>query len=288
MAIGFDGVERLISREFPSLWELHRDNVELDSERAFPAAGDYVDPYSIIPTLQARRTFLKIAAELAPEIVVDLRDNVFPVFLRSSYPCCADIMPEIWKWGERAFKIQPFVGGSWVHDSACTTLEVWAAAREQGIDDRIELTLVQDSINEFMFAPDWARAELGKERKPERIVISKPEWNPFTESRRDAERRTDREFRRQREARMDEIEARLRQDGAAPSPVAPKLRDHLAWLVRYQVRGESFASIAQDVGRTRQGVTEAVHGAARFIFLPLRPSRPGRPKKHAAQAPQSP
>ena len=60
--------------------------------------------------------------------------------------------------------------------------------------------------------------------------------------------------------------------------------DHVRWLIRYQVKGESFGAIARDgsdesADRTKT-VTDAIKNLAHLIELPLRrPSRGGRPRK---------
>ena len=62
--------------------------------------------------------------------------------------------------------------------------------------------------------------------------------------------------------------------------------DHIHWLIRYQVEGESFAEIARD-GTDKSAdrpktVTRAIKNLARLIELPLRPGRSGRPPETSA------
>lgn len=59
--------------------------------------------------------------------------------------------------------------------------------------------------------------------------------------------------------------------------------EHLTWLVRYQVLGESFSKIARTLtARTpRQTIAQPVHEMAELIELPLRKSTGGRPRKPA-------
>jgi len=63
------------------------------------------------------------------------------------------------------------------------------------------------------------------------------------------------------------------EDGRGAAPL--KDPSHFEWAVRYQVKGESFATIARGVpscaGRT--AIRNAVHRLARFLELPLRSSR---------------
>lgn len=56
------------------------------------------------------------------------------------------------------------------------------------------------------------------------------------------------------------------------------ITQHCEWLARYQVAGESFSAIADDVGMSRQSVTQAIKKVAELIELPLKPSKAGRPK----------
>lgn len=57
-----------------------------------------------------------------------------------------------------------------------------------------------------------------------------------------------------------------------------KTLEHFDWLVRYQVRQESFAAIASADGRRVQTAHGAVITLARLLGLSLRPSQRGRPR----------
>ena len=107
-------------------------------------------------------------------------------------------------------------------------------------------------------------------------------WDPQSEERGVATVRIHGELRTAVRNELDRIETRARRVGA-PSRAKRTGFEHLAWLARYQFRGESFTVIAEDVCRVRQSVMEGVKTAAELVGLPLRePDRPGRPRKAPA------
>jgi hypothetical protein len=102
-------------------------------------------------------------------------------------------------------------------------------------------------------------------------------WDPQRENRAAASKRITADLDRAVRTELRRIEAEaLRR--AVPPPAKRTGPEHLAWLARYQFRGESFSAIARDVCVERQTVTEAVKAAAELVGLPLRQaSRPGQP-----------
>jgi hypothetical protein len=69
----------------------------------------------------------------------------------------------------------------------------------------------------------------------------------------------------------------LQMAGFAPAPLVS--REHVEWLVAYQVQQQSYDAIARAVRRTRQTVHDAIHNVATLLELPLRPaSLGGRPR----------
>ena len=67
-----------------------------------------------------------------------------------------------------------------------------------------------------------------------------------------------------------------------PSVATPQLNQHVGWLVRFQIGGESTAQIAKSAGlhqpNARVTVNKATRALARLLGLRLRPTPAGRPR----------
>lgn len=108
-------------------------------------------------------------------------------------------------------------------------------------------------------------------REPQMPALPPPTWNPFLE--------TKARFLGRVNAYVQAMEAAALQAGG--KRVSPKrTRDgaadrHFEWLVRYQVRGETFARIARDLPtatreRPDSTVSKAVHQTATLLQITLR------------------
>jgi hypothetical protein len=73
----------------------------------------------------------------------------------------------------------------------------------------------------------------------------------------------------------DRVEADALAAGLKRSPKKREI-EHFDWLARYQIKGESFASVAQNASYRfkggRQTVRKAVAELAEYLSLRLRPS----------------
>ena len=104
-------------------------------------------------------------------------------------------------------------------------------------------------------------------------------WDPQVEGRATATKRILADMGRAVRSELGRIEAEARRT-AVPPPLKRTGLDHLAWLARYHFRHESFSTIAENVCKERQTVTEAVKAAADLVGLPLRePTLAGRPRR---------
>jgi hypothetical protein len=109
------------------------------------------------------------------------------------------------------------------------------------------------------------------------------EWNFRMETKTEAYHRIMESLRQKVMEELTGIEAEALSRGDQPVVVKPAASDHLEWLIRYHVKRERYATIARDVGRSRQAVMLAVRQAAELIDLPLRePDRRGRPRRSTA------
>lgn len=90
---------------------------------------------------------------------------------------------------------------------------------------------------------------------------------------------------RARQLRLQRI-AKAADVTVKPPAELPQLHEHVRWLVRFQVFGESAATIAKSAGLhdpdQRVTVQKAIHELAHLIDLPSRPTRPGRPQRRTA------
>jgi hypothetical protein len=116
----------------------------------------------------------------------------------------------------------------------------------------------------------------------EQVIEFSTHWDPFTTSRKKAEKQIIADFEADLERQLGEIEARSKERGIQEIPEKRKLVKHLTWLVQYQVMKRSFSIIAKDAGlkfAEEQGhktVAPAVRSTAQVIGLqPLRENDPG-------------
>lgn len=122
---------------------------------------------------------------------------------------------------------------------------------------------------------EWIR-ELSPDGSSHVLYLPTYVWHPRRESRAEAEANALRIARKWLGIQLAFAAA----DCRAKFPPASRLsRTHLEWTVRYQSLGDSYATIARTVGRSRQAVMEAVRHTAALLELPLRvPDPPGRPR----------
>lgn len=118
----------------------------------------------------------------------------------------------------------------------------------------------------FLYSQFANDAELGLDRA---LSLPSQRWDPHGEERAAAARRITADLGRAVRAELRRIEAEALRTTVAP-PAKRTVREHLAWLARYQFRHETYSAIAKDVRLTRQTVTDAVKQAADLVGLPLR------------------
>ncbi len=275
------------------------------------APGAYVEADALSARVQARQVFLRLAGAVEPAVLVSLAgaplDAYAAMWEARGGPAEADL-PELWAAGTQhlflAFMTDLLDGtgptGAWVRrwgfpagfdpsgpDRASEqALLRHAAERAWGLGVagytlhrwRALPLLPSDELGlaePFAISPLLLSEDLGLERD---LALPPQRWDPQRETRTAAQARIMGELRRVVRTELARIEVAARARAAAV-PSKRTGTEHLVWLARYQLRQESFAEIARDVGKERQTVTDAVKAAAALVGLELRlPSRAGRPR----------
>jgi hypothetical protein len=118
------------------------------------------------------------------------------------------------------------------------------------------------------------------ENMPE-FSFSAPAWNPLVQSRAEAEQRLNEAFERERDRYFAERETALSTSARfTPEPAPRELSEHLNWLVRYQVLGESQGTISRRHNRSPRAVATGIRAAAKYVGVTIRsPSKGGRPRR---------
>ena len=159
----------------------------------------------------------------------------------------------------------------WGWSEAIFTLWCWRTDEWSPVETPFGKSLGDHSVG---VSRDVADAELGLDRA---LRLPTPRWDPQREDRAAANERITAEMNRAVRAELGRIADEARRVGLPP-PTKQTRREHLAWLARHHLGGESFAGIAQSAKRSRQAVTQAVKHAADLVGLQLRePGSAGRP-----------
>lgn len=160
---------------------------------------------------------------------------------------------------------------------------LWAWAKRWHLTDRWCLVLARDTARWYSMYPDAQGWEFQGQGvfsgsfpcaiKPLRLgpFYHDPTWR----SRRDFKVHVLREVARATDDYCDRIEAKALTAGLKRAPRKRGL-EHFDWLARYQVKGESYASIAKTASYKfeggRQTVRKAIIELAEYLQLTLRPS----------------
>jgi hypothetical protein len=126
--------------------------------------------------------------------------------------------------------------------------------------------------------PEWVRADLDNKRSNEQPFVVRPGWNVEAELQAHFEARV-------RKALAEYIErSRAFAEARGLVPAQERLTTHFDWLALYQVKGRSWAQIAQwdqdETGsdsKEESAIRKGVQSAAKLVGLNARRGRPGRP-----------
>jgi hypothetical protein len=252
----------------------------------------YPTPYQDWTLAWARSEFLGILGEEAPETREDLRARVSPT-LQSAWKLVPLVLfdsqtigqeevvrstPEAVQWFYSARdksdpRVMPLalelgawmsthnLAADWILDSALRTLLAWRLGAEW-----------LEAHELIALWPAW-RGALGKDEQ--RLQIEGG-WEPTIESRASARRRLLAHAKSEIDSFL-ENGIRLAQQRGFVRPAASRCpSEHLRWLVRYQVVGQTFTEIARDDGHIdpedsgRKAVAFGAKQAAALVGLPLR------------------
>jgi hypothetical protein len=207
-----------------------------------------------------RAAFLEAASEAKPAILAELV-QVLPLY--GDYPLRSG----------RLDRIEAALSGR-SHAPLRLELELWAAGHNLNVPWVIATAArtlrLWTHSTEALSAKRWSHPASGKMLGEPPTAFEVP--NLTLASRADALAAFERY--------LDAQEAYLEQNGFRRPTDRRAAEEHLDWLIRYQVREESFHSIAQSVprrnatgtdeGTSHQRISKAVKGLADFLCLPLR------------------
>jgi hypothetical protein len=284
------------------------------------APGAYVEPDRLSARVSARQAFLHIAGDVEPELLISLagapldeyaaawdalggpteadpRSPSEPALMTLCIAFLGTLLDSAgptggWarRWGfpieftpsaqdrtgERTL-LRSTAERSWGMGVAGYTLHRWRA-EPLSPPDQLHLA------DPFAATGHFAGEDLGLGGG---LTLPAPQWDPQGETHQAATVRIMGELRRAVRGELGRIEAEARAR-AMPPPAKRTGTEHLVWLARYQLPGESFATIARDVCKERQSVTGAVKATAALIGLPLRtPNPPGRARTTPRRAARS-
>lgn len=270
------------------------------SKRYYVAPGEASDS----ALSRARFQFLAILEEEHPDARAHLRDTVAPLYrkMRVGAVSAGEAVPAprnfvdlyhgegFADWLERhrssltaarrfAGALDAWINANhlqapWLRDAAIRTIQAW----------ELNPSLANES-RWFMRLSSHRTALLGGEEADLRIWIPSA-WEPTVQPRSFARKEILSQLRKALDQWLDERERLVQGRGYVLAPDVRQPEKHTRWLVRYQVVGESYTSIARDEGlaapeaQGRQTVADAVRAAAERLGLQLRPpDQGGRPAK---------
>ncbi len=281
-------------------WREHRRPIRF-------GAWEYTDPQGVEERHQAQFLYLTVLESLEPRVLEELLEEPFAALEATWRATGRDDPPAECEptlgGGEKWDVMSLLVGHSWDRPDGGVVAALgrwsqrWGPAAERPALDLVDdwfvcsglYTLVAwlrhpllRRVSRIMYVPGLLIGDARPARlEPyERTIAFDLSWFPVVESLQDAEERLLEECRRRIREDLRAVEADAERRGMVPSRVKRTGREHFEWLVRYQVRRESFAEIATEIGKTRQAVTEAVKETAALVDLTLRPAgQPGQPRK---------
>jgi hypothetical protein len=262
----------------------------------------------------AQQLFLRTIKVLMPEVLDDLRNDCYQVYLATKLPeyhwrvmpnvwvdiynnqisdgeqFLLPLRESIWSWSKRWN-----LDTDWCRARIFFTLVTWATPRtaytyskEEG-EKIIEIT---DKCEDWSYGEMyWGDANINIEE-----FIFKSIWNPLYMSRSGVDRTTRAYFEKEWTEYLDKIEERFYQKNDARRSLYSPKQEHFNWLVKYQIKCMSAELIFAEenpkiyASRKKEGgisehtkfIRKAYNKLANFIYLPLRPSgiTPGRrPRK---------
>jgi hypothetical protein len=244
------------------------------------SCGDHeADPLSSRPKRHSlelardRSLFLRMALELP-----DSRRRLFELFDAATVNLAerdlyrqSEVSPSLHRriedWAVRCRLADAPVDRSWLFRNAVALLK-WHCFGPTSLDGG------EDDIDALVgVTVDFSRPR----GEPERIEYSFRAWMPPAESHREYIQRQQKSFRAFLNREVKRTRAAWQEAGFLRVPQS-QYPTHYRWLVRYQILGESYETIAKSENKTPRTVKVKVSELRRIIGLP-QARRAGRPRK---------
>lgn len=283
--------------------------------------GELIAIGSDAPTGHARQLFLDSVRDVAPEVLRDLADTPLDAFLAtflqfatvpslyfmvhahraSSWLLPSDAVPAPIVLGEsvpvpsflteererriallrdwaRRWELHTSVD-DWLLWTAAETVLWWCQCRAARESESVDY--LPDDGREWWHGGHLEPIQLRDDEK--RVAFPAFDWDPQLELKADAAKRIGTDLDRILHEQLDDIESHARgRDMVRPVTKATG-SEHFRWLVRWQVRRESYREIADSTGDrnlTQNAIQLAVRETALLVGLTRRrPNPPGAPRK---------
>jgi hypothetical protein len=240
----------------------------------------------------ARRLFLDAVQKCEPKVRSSLRTKPFVAFqqLVEKGEHNVNISEPLKAWLRRWHLPCPPEDDRWCFEWAMQTMHEWEIMHEWHVDPR--------NIRGYRWAPPEGSPGIIDPEQAFRFELTAPipgravrpldGWNPEYERKANAARRISGAFSQALKAYIDKLDRAARERGNQRTPTKRE-RAHFEWLVRFQVKGESFADIAAGLPHiTSKAVERAVRRTAKLVGIPLRPlKRTGRPAGRVESHPRA-
>ncbi len=216
-------------------------------------------------TWEARMRFLDAVADVRPEVLESLRDDVLPLYdswdLLGPNDVHGDLRDALEKWTER-FNLS----FNWVAETALATLRAWFVVYPEALDE---------------IAGEWQHIAEGywmlTSNDERRIIFKHAGWDPAGETRKAFEDRVTADFEKHIRSYIDRMAGLIEERGMIKAPKVRSL-EQFKLLALWQVGDyETFGEIARDTYRTRQAATMAIQRAAGLCGIPVPRGEPGKP-----------
>ena len=278
--------------------------------------GDYGTPEAV--RVYARRRFMQMTADLAPQVLGTLHDDVLPLPVPPEHAtnpvlardmggetAVATLPPELQALRSKldAWADSHRLNVPWIRAAAALQLVWWRQHPEQLAMDlfsiRADVAIAVYKARKQGMQPAvqprgllWSNLSLtacgsddGHDFAVPVFAFEHEGWDPMWTTRKDATAAIEAAFREELRVHLDVMEAAASAAGFERQKKYGNLRQHLEWLVRYQCNGESYSGIARTVApiaakeTPRMTVSKPVRELAEVLELPLRQYTGGRPRK---------